>query len=95
MESPLEEIKDETEMNILLWAALLHDIAKIHKYDTPDWSHPFLSAALTVKVFRHLGLLHFEVEEVSSFIESAVERIPSKSYWKKASKVKQLNPAPN
>lgn len=49
--SPLEEIKNEDEMNILLWAALFHDIAKTERFDTPDRSHPFLSAALTLQIF--------------------------------------------
>lgn len=93
--SPLEEIKNEEEMNILLWAAMFHDIAKTEKYDTPDRSHPFLSAALTLQIFHSMGFITSNVDEAVEMIKSSCVKISSKSYWKRYKKEGVLNPAPN
>ena len=95
LESPLEEIRSEQELNTLLWASLFHDIDKVTLYDNPDWSHPFLSAALSLWIFKSFGIISAEIDEACDLIKSSCVKISSKSYWKKMKKDEVKNPAPN
>jgi hypothetical protein len=53
------------ERNVLKWAALLHDIAKlsIPTIEGKDHVHPFKSGAVTLKLFLNLGLIPNPTDE--------------------------------
>lgn len=95
MPEPLEEIKNKDDLNVMLWSALFHDIDKVGRFDSPDWSHPFLSAALTLEIFKSLGMIDSDVEEACTLIRSSCVKIKSKSYWKRMEQEEKHNPAPN
>jgi len=57
-DSSYAELNDE-EKNICLWAALLHDIAKLGGpiYSGKDHIHPFKSAIILLDVFNREGII--------------------------------------
>lgn len=66
---------DEHDKNVILWAALFHDIAKRGppEMDTKDPFHPFTSASKALKIFSRLGwaLKNDFVEEAAKCIDGS------------------------
>ena len=76
----------QKDKNILSWAILLHDVAKVMKRDEKghvlrDPIHPFNSAIVTARIFARLGFSHSgggvggwqqEVEEWVQMVQSAI-----------------------
>ena len=74
------------DRNVLSWAVLLHDVAKIMKWETVvggiikrDPIHPFNSAVVAARVFARMGFSHggggaweTEVEEWVQLVQSAI-----------------------
>jgi len=60
----LEQLSSD-EKNILLWAALLHDISKRGppEFTGRDLVHPFMSAKTTLEIFRFMNLFRLETSE--------------------------------
>ena len=64
-QDPLFAELSAQERNVLKWAALLHDIAKLSlpTIEGRDHVHPFKSGAVTLKLFSDLGLIPNQTDE--------------------------------
>ncbi|OMJ79942.1 hypothetical protein SteCoe_19927 [Stentor coeruleus] len=69
------KIIDEHDKNVILWAALFHDVAKRGppEMDTKDPFHPFTSASKALRIFSRLGWVtkNDAVEEAAKYINES------------------------
>ena len=71
---------DEIDQNIVVWAALLHDISKRCRptISGKDHIHPFMSGATTLKIFAKFGFINVPeeiLENLIKLIEKSVQPI--------------------
>ena len=66
---------NDFDLNVLKWAGLLHDIAKLGPGYHPI--HPFLSAAKALEILKDLGIISLTTEEEHLQLSKILELVNS------------------